>query len=103
MILFLIISCICVFIVYSAIVVGDERRYLDTYEGELKVYTIYNSDKVDAHADFSMYEATGRINLYVWSRQRAPQTRNPHVQVFPHGTVRISKEGGKVYDWYVND
>ena len=47
MILFLIISCICVFIVYSAIVVGDERRYLDTYEGELKIYTIYNLKPVE--------------------------------------------------------
>ena len=100
MILFLIIGCLCVFILYCAVRVGDERRYLDSYDGELKVYTFYNSEKFDMKVDLSMYSATRRINLYVWSRQRGPETRNPHVQVLPHGTVRVSKETGEVYDWF---
>ena len=100
MILSLIIGCLCAFILYCAIRVGDERRYLDSYEGELKVYTFYNSEKCDIKVDLSMHSITGRINLYVWTRRRGLGTGNPHVQVFPHGTVRVSKETGEVYDWF---
>lgn len=65
MIAFLIIGLLCAFILYSAVKIGDERRYLDTYEGELKVYTFFNSDRFDAKLDFSTFYDTGRITLYV--------------------------------------
>ena len=100
MIVFLIIGLLCIFILYSAVKVGDERRYLDTYEGELKIYTFFNSDKFDAKLDFSTFSETGRITLYVWSRRRNLGTENPHIEIFPHGVVRVLKETGEVYDWF---
>lgn len=100
MLLFLILCALSAFILFCAIRVGDERRYLDIYEGELKVYTFYNSDYFKIKADFSHYEDTGRITLYVWTRRRDPGTEKPQIDFFPHGTVRVSKETGEVYDWF---
>lgn len=80
--------------------VGDERRYLNEYQGQLEVHTHYDNNFFNITVDFSRYIQEGLIILHVWTRRRDPGTGKPHVQFFPHGTVRISKETGEVYDWF---
>lgn len=99
-ILLMMFAVFAVVLVYSAIRVGDERKYLDEHIVALKIYRYYDQEKFNVIAEWSPEGSARCVTLHVYTRQRDPGTGEPQVEFLPQCVLRTNKETGEVYDWY---
>ena len=86
-------------IVYSAIRVGDEHRFLDEHHVSLTVYTYYNQGEFKIIAEWPEDPARPVV-LHVYTRSWDRMTESPQVKFLPHAILRTYKTTGEVYDWF---